>query len=157
MTSFKRIAVVAALGSVMIAGGVYAATANEKPVEPTVETKSTAEMTPSERRYEALARILSLSADQRPAWQAYVNARHAAVLADVNAEGPVIDIQDRLDRLAEHAQKTADMVKTLASTRADLLKVLRPDQKYVLEMHEMQHDGRRAGSRFHEVHGYCMY
>ncbi len=71
-----------------------------------------------------------------------MNARHVNVLSDVNAESPTIDIQDRLDRLATHAQKTADMVKQLASTRAELLKVLRPDQKYVLEMHEMQ--------------GYCM-
>ena len=60
----------------------------KSPFKPTVQTKSTAEMTPSERRYEALACMLSVSEEQRPAWQAYVNARHAAVLSDVNAELP---------------------------------------------------------------------
>lgn len=153
MTSFTRLAAVTVFGSLLLAGTVQAAP--EAVSAPAAKAEASVEqMTPTERRYEALARILTLDAEQRPAWQAYVAARTQRAFPEVTDKGPAVDIQEHLERMAAHAQAAADKVKTLANARAELLKVLRPDQKYVFEMHESQHEmpGR---SRFHQVHGYC--
>lgn len=97
--------------------------------------------------YDAMGKILTLTAEQQPLWQAYMDAREAVrkpfKAAKVKGETPQppADLQDRLERRAERAQVHADAIKTLANARAALVKSLSVEQKYVLE----QFEGARRG------------
>ncbi|MDO5530616.1 Spy/CpxP family protein refolding chaperone, partial [Sutterella sp.] len=93
--------------------------------------------------WEAMARILTLKPEQQAAWKAYVDARSALdVMPDsVKFDKPAVDIQTKLERRAQVAKVRADLLDKVAKARADLGKVLSPEQKYVLESFELQHSG----------------
>lgn len=65
-------------------------------------------------------------------------ARFADAPRDVK---PAVDVQQRLERRAERLAARAERVKKIADTRAELLKSLSVEQKYVLESYEYRHRG----------------
>lgn len=102
--------------------------------------------------YKAMGKILTLTAEQQPLWAAYVNAREAlrAPLGAKAGEEPPADMQERLERRAERAQLRADAIKAVATARAELVKSLSVEQKYVLEQFETarrDHGMHRPGPR----------
>lgn len=99
-------------------------------------------------RFEAMARTLTFKDDaQQSAWKHYVDARLALdSLRGAHHAQPPIDEQDRLERDARAAALRADALKKVAESRASLLKVLSPEQKYVLEqMEKKPRPGPKAG------------
>lgn len=118
--------------------------------------------------YKAMGKILTLTAEQQPLWAAYVNAREAlrAPLGAKAGEEPPADMQERLERRAERAQLRADAIKAVATARAELVKSLSVEQKYVLEQFETarrDHGMHRPGPRpefrtmpgWHHFHDGC--
>lgn len=96
-------------------------------------------------RFEGLARMLTLEENQKAAWNAYVDASKAMHLGPKKTwDKPAVDTQDRLERRIEMATESTEQLKAFTKARADLLKVLNPSQKYVLEQMEMRH-GRMGG------------
>lgn len=87
--------------------------------------------------------MLTLTDAQKPLWKAYVDARMARFAEAPRDVKPAVDVQDRLERRAERLAARADRVKKIADTRAELLKSLSVEQKYVLESYEYRHRGSR--------------
>ena len=149
----KILATVATVGALAFSSFVSAAPAEEaapQPVPPCMQTPH--HVGPADRvalRYEALERMLTLKDDQKSAWRAYVDARVALATPAKAYDKPAVDTQARLDRRAERAEARAAQIRTVAQSRAELLKVLSPEQKFVMEKFEFQHQGVRAGHNPH--------
>lgn len=94
-------------------------------------------------RWAALASMLTLKPEQEGAWKAYVEARDALKTPFGEQQKYAADEQTRLENRAERAKIRADQLARVAAARAELLKVLSPEQKYVLEGMEFHH-GRRG-------------
>lgn len=93
-------------------------------------------------RWAAVERMLTIKPEQQAAWKAYVEASDA-LRTPIETKTVVADEQTRLERRAERAKIRADQLAKKAAVRAELLKVLSPEQKYVLEGMEFHH-GRRG-------------
>ena len=145
MTKTKKIlATVAALGAMTVGGFALAAPADGprrgSDVPPCVERSFSASDWAA-ARYESLGEMLTLTDAQKPLWKAYVDARMARFAEAPRDVKPAVDVQDRLERRAERLAARADRVKKIADTRAELLKSLSVEQKYVLESYEYRPRG----------------
>ncbi len=87
--------------------------------------------------YEAMGRVLTLTDEQKPLWQSYIDAR-SALRTDPGPkyDKPAADMQERLERHAAGAEARAAQLRKMADARAALLKSLSVEQKYVLETYE---------------------
>lgn len=142
MTKTKKIlATVAALGAMTVGSFAFAAPGEDprggSGVPPCAE-KRVAAQDWMMARYQSLGEMLTLTAEQKPLWKAYVDARLSRVMLP-DADKPVVDVQQRLERRAERLAARAERVKKIADTRAALLKSLSVEQKYVLESYEFHH------------------
>lgn len=108
-----------------------------------------------EGRNQALESVLTLKDSQKAAFKAYADARLAWVKSHVrnNAQDPskVYDEQTRLESRAAMMRTRADKLADLATKRADLWKVLDPQQKMALEAFESQGNGDRPCFQRQEV------
>ncbi len=96
-------------------------------------------------RFEGIARMLTLEANQKAAWTAYVDASKTMHMGPKKTwDKPAVDTQDRLERRIEMQTEGTEQLKAFVKARAELLKVLNPSQKYVLEQTEMTH-GKMGG------------
>lgn len=113
-------------------------------------------------RFEGIARMLTLEANQKAAWTAYVDASKTMHMGPKKTwDKPAVDTQDRLERRIEMQTEGTEQLKAFVKARAELLKVLNPSQKYVLEQTEMTHGkmmgkgmmGGKGGMMDHGGHG----
>lgn len=113
-------------------------------------------------RFEGIARMLTLEANQKAAWTAYVDASKTMHMGPKKTwDKPAVDTQDRLERRIEMQTEETEQLKAFVKARAELLKVLNPSQKYVLEQTEMTHGkmmgkgmmGGKGGMMDHGGHG----
>ena len=96
-------------------------------------------------RFDSMERMLTLTDEQKPAWKAYVESSKAMHgYKNQKFDKPAVDMQERLERRIVRGEAKLEALKKFAQARAELLKVLNPSQKYVLEQREMQH-GRMGG------------
>ena len=117
---------------------------------------SEADMAYRAERWNALSRMLTITPEQKGAWDAYTAARDAVRTPIVNPESGryAADEQTRLERRAERAKIRADLLGKAAAARAELLKVLSPEQKYVLEGMEFRHGDRMMDRGPHHMRGF---
>ncbi len=143
----KLLATVGALGALAVSGLVGAAPAQpaDTTVPPCAQAPQYSRADQVAARYEGLANMLTLKAEQQSAWKAYVDARVALAAPQKKWDKPAVDTQERLERRAEAAEARVALLKTVTSARAELLKILSPEQKYVLESYEFTHRGKAAG------------
>ena len=150
----RILATVAAVGALAFGGLAAAAPAPEAAPQmpPCMQAPHHQPVNRIALRYEALERMLTLKEDQVSAWKAYVDARVALGQPGKAYDKPAVDTQDRLERRAERAEARAAQIRTVAQSRAELLKVLTPEQKFVMEKFEVQHQGvRRHANPHHGV------
>lgn len=103
-------------------------------------------------RFDSMERMLTLTEEQKPAWKAYVESSKAMHgYKNQKYDKPAADMQERLERRIARGEAKIEALKKFTQARAELLKVLNPSQKYVLEQREMQH-GRMGGGH----HGMMM-
>ncbi|GEM_PF-1245453 len=157
--STKILATVTALGALMSASLAFSAPDKQTTSPQTRPACPMAGYSMSDRmdaRLEGIARMLTLEDNQKAAWENYVKASKALHMKKGKTyDKPAADMQERLERRAERAQNRADSLKAYAAARAELLKVLNPSQKYVLEQVEATH-GRMGGAMMHPHGGMPM-
>ena len=107
-------------------------------------------------RFDSMERMLTLTDEQKPAWKAYVESSKAMHgYKNQKFDKPAVDMQERLERRIVRGEAKLEALKKFAQARAELLKVLNPSQKYVLEQREMQHGrmGDHPGMGMDPHHG----
>lgn len=152
----KMFAAVAAIGALAVAGVSFAAApaAPAPAPHPAVQGPGQAAPMPPEARvamrYEALERMITLKDGQQGAWKAYVAARTDAAKRGEPEQKPAVDEQDRLEQRAARLEARAASLKKVAAARAELLKTLSPEQKFVLEHFEIMHRGHGPHQDFRQ-------
>lgn len=131
----RIIAALAAVGT-MALGTAFAA-----PAAPAPQPQPPQVTAPYYQGYAAIENILTLTAEQKPLWDAYVAARIGYQTDRPVFQGPAADEQSRLDRRVERSQWCAGQLKKIRDARAALVKSLSVEQKYVLESYEYNHRG----------------
>ncbi len=100
--------------------------------------------------YESVAKTMTLTEKQAKVWKSYVDTRLAVFEERAKwrqaHKVPCMDEQTRLERRADKARLNVKLTEKVAQQRAELLKVLDPKQKLVLETYEFK-KGPKA--RFH--------
>ncbi|MDR3770267.1 MAG: hypothetical protein Q3Y13_02805 [Sutterella sp.] len=132
----RIIAALAAVGT-MALGTAFAA-----PAAPAPQPQPPQVTAPYYQGYAAIENILTLTAEQKPLWDAYVAARIGYQTDRPVFQGPAADEQSRLDRRVERSQWCAGQLKKIRDARAALVKSLSVEQKYVLESYEYNHRGQ---------------
>lgn len=117
-----------------------------------------------QERKDFLLDSLQLNDSQKSAWDNYssaVDALHSLRQSKI-PQGPQLDRQKFLEERAARLQKSADATQALLKARAELLKVLTPEQAKTLEMIENRNHfrGHRGighqgyGAQVHRGYGY---
>ena len=92
--------------------------------------------------YESVGKTLTLTEKQTKVWKSYVDTRLAAFEERAKwrqaHKVPCMDEQTRLERRVDKARLNAKLTEKVAQQRAELLKVLDPQQKMVLEAYEFK-------------------
>lgn len=145
MTNTRRlIAALAIAGSMAIGSAAFAVPAAPQPAP---APAAAGEWVPPcvqygpGMRYAGMENVLTLSAQQKPLWDKYVAALNELRTDRPTWKEPAADEQQRLDRCVERSAFRAEQLKKVRDARADLLKSLSVEQKYVLESWE---HGRRG-------------
>lgn len=143
MTNTRRlIAALAAVGTMVIGSAAFAAPQSENaaPVPPRAQWTA-----PCLQGYATMEGVMTLTAEQKPLWDAYVTARSECRQNFPGWNAPAADEQQRLDRRVERSEARVAQLKKVRDARAALLKSLSVEQKYVLESFEFRHRGARCG------------
>lgn len=107
-------------------------------------------------RTAALASMLNLKEDQKPAFDAFMEASTQWMASRHEGWDPskVYDEQTRLEHRAQRMKERSEKLADVAAKRAALWKVLDPQQKLVLENYGMHRGYGQPGLKFHDNHPY---
>lgn len=146
----KKIALVVALGSALMAGAAFAYPGMGGGMGPGMMGPGCAAMMQQDRlawvksANETMRQMLNIKPEQKAAFDAYAAAGEAFQKDrdDLRAQHwnhPATNFQDRLAQRLEMEKADVKNLEAFSAARANLLKVLSPEQKLVLESFDAHH------------------